>query len=369
MFLITGLNWGGAESQVIDLAVSLRERRWDVSVVCMLPTAARRGALESRGISVYTLGMARGLPDPRGLVRCARLIRKIRPQVAHAHMLHAILLSRVARLFVPIPVLISSEHNMRQGARWRTIAFRVTDSLSDLTTNVCHAAVLSLVDSGAAPKGRIRFMPNGIDLTRFSRDAAVRARVRGELKLDGHFIWLAVGRIEEQKDYPNLLGACTLLAQHPARPLLLIVGEGPLRERTERLADELGIRAFVQFLGLRTDVPDLMASADAYVMSSAWEGLPIVLLEAAASALPIVATDVGGNGQIVSDGISGKLVRPRDSSALAAAMTRMMELPPPTLRQMGEAGSAHARSQFELGMVVDQWEEMYEQLYRRRGTR
>jgi glycosyltransferase involved in cell wall biosynthesis len=111
----------------------------------------------------------------------------------------------------------------------------------------------------------------------------------------------------------------------------------------------------------------LMAAADGYVMSSAWEGLPMVLLEAAASALPIVATDVGGNRDIVEDGRSGMLVAPHDPTALWAAMAEVMVMAPPQRAALGQAGRAAVRERYELGRVVGLWEELYRRLLADRG--
>ena len=152
------------------------------------------------------------------------------------------------------------------------------------------------------------------------------------------------------------------------RPLVrfsvaVVVGEGELRAGLERSRDDLGIPPdTLRFLGGRNDVPRLMAAADAYLMSSAWEGLPMVLLEAAASALPIVATDVGGNRDIVIDGRTGRLVAAHDPTALQSAMAEVMSMAPPLRAAWGEAGRDLVRERYELGQVVDRWEALYHTL-------
>ena len=301
---------GGAESQVIDLAVRLQSRGWTVAVATLVENAERRAALEEAGVEVHTLGMARGVPDVRAVFRLVSLVRDFRPTVVHSHIVHANLLSRVARLFCSIPLLVSSAHSVNEEGRWREIAYRLTDRLADLTTNVSHVAVQRSVEVGAAPAHRIRFMPNGIDLKRFCRDAELRAGCAPPSAPDRAFVWLAVGRFDASKDYPNLLRAFSEIADHAARPVLLMVGEGPQRQEMEESVRAHQLEEGVRFLGRREDVPALMNAADGYVMSSAWEGLPIVLLEAAATGLPIVATDVGGNAQVVVDEETGELVRP-----------------------------------------------------------
>lgn len=368
LFVVTTLGWGGAESQVIDLAKTLKLRGWEVAVVVLLVHAERSDPLSAAGIPVHTLGMARGIPDPRALWRLARLVRSLSPAVVHAHMVHSNLLSRVVRLIAAMPVLISSAHSENEGGRWRELAYRLTDRLTDLTTNVSHAAVKRTVSVGAAPEHRIRYMPNGVDLSRFRRDMGARAQTRARLGLDDRFTWLAVGRLEEPKDYPAMIEALAHVTQRSLRPQLLIVGDGPLRHEMEGRARSAKLEDSVRFLGLRRDVPALMNAADGYVMSSVLEGLPMVLLEAAATGLPIVATDVGGNAQIVRHGETGVLVPANDSRSLAEAMIRMMGLPADVRSRWGEAGAVHVRCTFGLDAVVDQWERLYTDLYNARDN-
>ena len=133
------------------------------------------------------------------------------------------------------------------------------------------------------------------------------------------------------------------------------------------MARELRLQDSVRFLGVRHDVPEVMNAADGYVMSSAWEGMPMVLLEAAAAALPIVATEVGGNREVVRERESGFLVQPRAPEALAGAMLRLMQLPASTRRTMGGRGREHVRSQYGLHRTVERWEEAYREVLSRKG--
>jgi glycosyltransferase involved in cell wall biosynthesis len=368
LFVVTGLGWGGAESQVIDLARTLSKQGWKVRVATLLRDAERRKDLESGGIPVHTLGMKRGLPDPRALLRLAGMVREFRPSVVHAHMVHANLMTRLTRLVAPSPVLVTSAHNVDEGAAWRMWLYRATDRLTDLTTNVSPAAVERSVERGAAPPARIRYMPNGIDMARFKADSELRAEMRRELELADRFVWLCVASLERQKDYPNLLGALQLLQAHPARPLVLAVGAGSLQEELQAMASSR-VPEMVRFLGVRADVPALMAAADAYVLSSAWEGLPIVLLEASASCLPIVCTDVGGNREIVRDAETGYVVPPQSAAMLADAMRKLMDLAPEQRATLGRQARAHVDATFGLHGVAARWEQIYTTLFGRVGGR
>ena len=140
--------------------------------------------------------------------------------------------------------------------------------------------------------------------------------MRAELAVaDDEFLWLAVGRLVPQKDVPNLLDAFAKHhAAHP-RSRLAIVGDGALRDEMVAHAASLGVGEAVAFLGIRRDVPQLMAAADVFVMSSAWEGLPNVVMEAMAAGLPVVSTNVGGVAELVEDPGTGALVPASDAGA------------------------------------------------------
>jgi glycosyltransferase involved in cell wall biosynthesis len=366
LFLLTSLAYGGAETQVVRLAIRLKLRGWEVAVASLMPPKAYVEDLEAAGIPVFSLGIRRKLPDPRPVLRLVQIIRKWRPDIVHSHMVHANLLARIVRFLAPIPVLICSARSIDEGSRFREILYRLTDSLCDLTTQVSHAGLERYVRVGAVPRHKIRYIPNGVDTERFKPNLEDRLKFRKELGVDG-FVWLAVGRFDPPKDYPSMLQAFARVVHKHSNTILLIAGDGPLRKTMENLARELGIEKRTKFLGIRQDIPQLMNAADAYVMSSSWEGMPNVLLEASATGLPIVATDVGGNREIVLDGVTGFLVPPRNPEALARTMLRIMDLSDEERKEMGKRARKHIEVKFNLDRVVDLWEILYYELLEKKG--
>ncbi len=360
--LTTGLARGGAETQVLLLAKGLQQRGWKVSVESLLPPQAFADELEQNGIPVVSLGMRPGVPNPAAIYRLARRWRTFRPHIVHSHMVHANLLGRIARIFAPAPVLIATAHSIWEGPKWRDWAYRFTDRLGDLTTNVSQAGLDRYVRHGLVRKDRAAWVPNGIDTARFAPDAELRRSLRRQMGWEEKFVWLAVGNLREPKDYPNLLSA--FAAAHTGAPSmrLAIAGAGHLLDSLRAQAFHLRIENRVEFLGARTDVRELMQAADAFVMSSAWEGMPMALLEASASALPIVATRVGGNVEVVEHGRTGYLVPACDSSALAQAMATLALQTPAARRELGEAGRNRVRTLYDFQRVLDRWENIYAQL-------
>lgn len=359
MFVVTGLAYGGAEIQVSSLSKGLRHRGWDVQVVSLMEPLALKEELNANGVDVQTLGMKRGQADWRSLLRLRRLIREFKPDIVHSHMVHATLLARVTRIIAPLPVLICTAHNTNEGSQWRYVAYRLTDPLCDFMTNVSNVSVEASIKRGAVSPEKIECVPNGVDFSRFDVDAAARGRVRDELGVGEEFLWLAIGRLEAQKDYPNLLHAFVSVTQGHESARLAIVGDGPLRKQLKALADQLGIADKTLWLGLRDDVPQVLQAADAYVMSSECEGLPMVLLEASAAGVPIVATDVGGVREIVRPEAGGMLVAAKDHAALASAMRTVMNLGAEELAFRGAKASAHVQATYSLGAILDRWEEIY----------
>jgi glycosyltransferase involved in cell wall biosynthesis len=357
---------GGAEEQVIQLAYGMKARGLDVRIVSMLSPSPMPADFAAHGIPLLHLGMCKSIPDPRGVQRYNRIVREFRPDVVHTHLVHANLLGRIARITQPIPALVCTLHSLTMtGVKrdWSPIfefAHRVTDGLCDRTTAICHAAADYAVRRRAVPAAKMTVIQNGIDTRQFSPDRVVRDALRRQLGVESKFVWLAVGRLVIQKAYPVLLTAMSLLPDDGS--ILLVCGQGALRSSLETMASELGLDSRVRFLGLRDDVPAMMNAADAMVLSSDIEGLPLVLLQAGASGLPIVATDVGGNREAVVDDVNGWLVPANAPQRLANTMARLMAVPANERMAMGERGRERICELFETQRVVDRWIGLYNDL-------
>jgi glycosyltransferase involved in cell wall biosynthesis len=367
LLLSSSMGMGGADKQLLSAAVEMRHRGHEVLIVSLTPLGPMGLEAQGLGIPTESLEMSRGIPDPRGLVRLIRLLKTWKPDVLHSHMIHANLMARASRLFARIPAMVSTIHNIYEGGAVRMAAYRMTNRLVDQMTIVSQAAADRFITEGIVPRDLLRVVPNGVDTDLFDKAGKARQSIRQSLELGAEFVWLAVGRFEVEKDYPNMLRAFARVHEKEPNAVLVLVGRGSLRSETEALVHDLGLAGRVRFLGVRGDVPEVMSAADGYVMSSAWEGMPIVLLEAAAAGLPIVATAVGGNREVVCSEESGFLVPPRDPESLATAMLRLMELPESERRSMGLRGREHVRSHYGLGRVVEAWEAVYREVLARKG--
>lgn len=346
--------------QVLSLGRKLSASGWAVQLISMTRPQALVDDFTSSGITVDSLDMSKGLPDVRGVPRLVSLVNGFRPTIMHSHMVHANILARVSRPFTSVPKLFCTAHNIDEGGRLRELAYRATDFLCDLTTQVSEQAATRYADKGIVPRHKLISLPNGIDTERYRPSPELRAQIREELGIPPEtFVWVAVGRFMPAKDYDNLVLACTLVHQAGYDFRVLIAGDGPVRPTIEEKVHTLGLSDTVRFLGIRKDVNAVLNSADAFVLSSAWEGLPMVVLEAASVGLPVVATAVGGVGEAVIDGTTGLLAPPQNPSALGHAMKRILDLPIPARLNMGATARQFVTENFCIDTIVSRWEEVY----------
>ena len=352
-FLLTGLGLGGAELQAVRIAVSLKERGYRITVVSMLPPQRFTEDLSRAGIPLVLVGMRRGRASLRNFFDTVSTLRQLEPDVLVCFMYHANLLGRLAGFLARVPRRIVSVRNENFGGRRRELVFRWTNRLSAATVVNSERAANSLVGRRTVSRDQLTVIPNGIEI-----EPAPATRLdRTLLGVPEHsFLWLVVGRLEPQKDHDTLFEAFANLDRPDHH--LLVAGDGSLMDALQLRARELGIASRVHFMGHVHNIRDLMFAADALVLSSAWEGLPNVIMEAFALGRPVVATDVGGVRELVMPGKSGFIVPARSGSDLKAAMIRLSDADAETRRAMGEAGKAHVAAEYGLAHIVDRWEEL-----------
>lgn len=358
LLVVTGLGMGGAEHIVVNLADSFYSKGYHVKIayltgdVIVLP--------ENPNIEIIPIELESLKDFPKAYVRLRNVIMNYRPDIVHSHMFHSNLISRLLRLTTDIPKLICSSHSTNEGGKLRMLAYRYTDKLADISTNVSQAAVDVLVAKGAFPSGRIVKVVNGINTNKFQFDSQSRQRIREDLNLDDDIkMLLAVGRLDHQKDYPNLLNAIKLLAESRKDLKLFIAGDGPQKNTLIQLAEELNIQKFVKFLGIRRDIPSLMSASDTFVLSSAWEGFGLVVAEAMACERVVVATDCGGVKEVVGSQNNGFIVEPKNSKALSDKLLLTLNLNKEERKILGANARKHIMDNFSLEANVAAYLNLY----------
>jgi len=351
-----GLTLAGAETQLVRLATALHHHGDEVRLLSILPTEAFAEELAALDITVVHAHLRRGMRGASAIEDGTRMLRSWRPDVLISFVYQANIVGRIAGRLAGVPVIISSIRNEHFGGRARELLMRATDRLCTLTTTNSELAAASLVRRGIVAGHRLVVVPNAVDPAPFQRAEAARAATRQRLGLaDGQFLWLAAGRLEPQKDYPTLLEALARLDPPHGGDQLLIAGQGDLGPELEAQAARLGLARRCRFLGVRADIPELVAACDAVVLSSRWEGLPNVVMEAMAGGRPVVATRAGGTPELVDDGGSGILVDPGEPRALAAAMAGVAGAPDDRRRAMGARGRAIVVERYSPPVVAERW--------------
>ena len=296
-----------------------------------------------------------------GLCRAHRLLRAFHPDLIHGHTFFANIVVRLLKIDTPALCIVNTIHNVYEGGWLRMLAYRCTDRLSQCTTAVSAAAAQRYIRLKALHSEKCLILHNGIETDELVPVEKKRIEIRDKMGAQAEFIWLAAGRVVPAKDYPNLLRAFACVQAAFPLTQLWSVGEWVGPHPASLFAAEGGAMPQVRWLGLRRDLPALLDAADGFVLSSAWEGMPLVVGEAMAMEKPVVATDVGGVRELVGE--AGVVVPARNPEILAQAMLRVMEST--ERRAMGHAARARILKNFQMDAKADEWEALYLSLLKR----
>lgn len=359
------LDFAGAEVLAADLSRQLRDR-YEFIFLCLDAVGALGQRLQSEGFKVVNLARKPGL-DLATVRRLRRLARQHRIALLHAHQYSPFSYAAMARFPTARPRILFTEHgrhypDVRKPKR--VVANKLLLRPADHVTAVGQFVKRALVDREGLPAKRIDVIHNGIDPDRFG-DASADARqvVRAELAIPpGAPIVLQIARFHPVKDHTTALHAFARARQTVDRAHLVLAGDGPQRHIIEKLVADLRIQSHVHLLGVREDIPRLLAAADVFMLSSLSEGISVTLLEAMAAGLPVVATAVGGNAEVVEHGRTGLLSPRQDATTLAHNLTAMLSHA--ILRQrMGAAGRKRLEARFTQQQMHDAYAAVYHRMF------
>jgi glycosyltransferase involved in cell wall biosynthesis len=353
--------FGGTERALLQVLAGLDRSRWR-PVLLHRPESGLAPLLQEArhlGVELRTVQQLRGAQGWARLPALVQHIRRERAAVFHAHLtwplacrmgLLGAALARVpavvatAQLFVDLPP-----------SGWTTMQHRLVSTCVDRYLAVSRQVATQLRERFGVRADKITQVPNAVALDRFPR-AVSPAAARPADPAVPHTV-LTVARLDPQKGLHDLVAAAALVPE--AR--VMVVGEGPERPALETEIARLGRGARFHLLGFRSDVPDLLAASDLFVLPSLFEGLPLSILEAMAAGKPVVATAIGGNDEAVVDGATGLLVPPGDPRALADAIRALLR-DPERRRRLGEAGRRRAEAEFSAPEMVRRVAAVYDEL-------
>jgi sugar transferase (PEP-CTERM/EpsH1 system associated) len=347
--LVTTLDIGGLEKVVLDLVRCRTRATLDAHVICLDATGVLERDVLDAGVSVETIGPHGSVP--RRILRLARRLKQLRPHVLHTHNPQAHIHGAWAARLANVPVVIHTRHGRGHPERRLTATLnRVASAWTTRYVAVSEDAAWMARDVEHVPDGKLLVIHNGIDLERYSSAGTKPNRTGGRA--------VTVGRLDPVKDQETMLRAVRLVVDQMPGFQLNVVGDGPVRSNLETLRAALGLADHIHMHGYREQVGPYLAVADFFVLSSISEGVSIALLEAMASGLPAVATNVGGNREVIVPGETGYLVPAGSPEALAGAMLDVLAVPR-TLERMGRASRRRVEDQFSLRRMVAQYEGLY----------
>lgn len=366
LFFIWALEVGGAERLLAKLVQRMPRERFDMKIVCLARRGAWAAEVEAHGIPVHCLDKRTGL-DPTILFRLLALLRREKPDLVNTHLWTADVWARLAAILMRVPVIVT-EQNVDVWKKWYhrlidRLLFRRTDAV------ICVSGkVAEFYRARGVPKDKLHVIPNAVDLSMFDADRRPGSPPE-QMVEPGVFSFICAARLHPQKAHGVLLRAVRLLMSAGSRPfMVLLAGEGPLRPDLERQVAAEGLSGHVHFLGLRQDLPSLLQQCDAFVLPSLYEGLPLAILEAMAAGLPIVATDVGGNADLVEHGRNGFLVPPNDPQALARAMAALID-DGGLARAMGAEGRQRVARDYSIDVIAERTARLFEERLAERRSR
>jgi len=356
----------GGEKVLLDLVRGLMAKGHELFVACPSDGPLTE-ALRAEGAGVFVVPMGKTY-DFRGILRLYTILRKYRIDVVHSHGLLVNILSRVASYLAGTHVSISTAHiplNLKSGRQAQNVFekmmipyYLILDNLTSLFNDkiiaVSHAVRNDLIEQGVNPE-KIEVVQNGIDVNFTGEHNCKRER---RFENNGNPIVGTITRLSPQKDLETLLKAAALVIKGVPNAKFLVIGDGEEREKLQSLAENLGLHDSVAFLGYRDDARALLKTFDIFALSSLWEGLPIVVLEAMEAGKPVVATAVDGVREVVEHGKTGLLVKTERPDLMADSVIKLIN-DPDLANRMGQRGRGRIKRFFSINRVINTVEQIY----------
>lgn len=344
--IISSLDRGGAERVMADLCRGLDKEKFEVRVIVLKRLGPLSADLTKAGIDFELFG----LPFKFGVFKIGKLtslIREFAPDVVHTHLFASDFYGTIAACRAGVKAIVSTEHNINIGQSWiRNLIQRLAHRRQDVVVAV-SGAVRDYLIAQAIPADRITVINNGIDLEKFHPAEKI---TRDQIIIG------ALGRLDRQKGFDVLIRALARIKDR--RFQCVIAGAGQEYEKLEKLINCTGLATKVRLVGSESDNANFYRQADIFVVPSRWEGFGIVVLEAGATGLPVIASDVDGIRDIIESGQNGLMVPKEDESALAEAIVKLMDDPAERMR-LGSRLERKVREQFSLAQTVRKHEELY----------
>lgn len=360
--IVPMLGPGGAERVAVDIARGLNRQRFEVAVISIWRRVGceLENILDNSDVRVEYLGKGWGF-DGRTYHRLHRVLRDYRPDVVHTH-LHVLRYALPSLLLLKPASTVHTVHNLAEREIEPRARYIQRYALNHGVIPVAVSGEVALSLEHLYGIARCLVIANGIPTSQYARPQVTRREWRAREGLtDDQVLFVCVARFAAQKNHSLLLKAFAQGFAPDPNAHLILVGEGALRGQLEEQARNLGLASQIHFLGLRTDIPNVLGAMDVFVLSSDWEGNPLSVMEAMASGLPIVSTAVGGIPDLIANGREGFLVPPGDAKGFSGAMTFLLR-DQESRQSIGTAAARRAKENFDVSKMVRAYEQLYENL-------
>jgi len=357
-FCVTGLQPGGAERALVQIVKRFNRDRWAPVVYSLTGTGPLADELQTAGIPTEILH-AHSPKDIRIIWRLAQKFKAQKPVLLQTFLFHANLAGRFAALLSGVPHVVSGIRVSEKRKNGHLFLDRWTNSLVDLNVCVSQSVARFSVQQGRLSESKVTVIPNGVDFELFDTAEALDLSPWG-ISSDAKVI-LYVGRLDPQKAPGDLLTAFAGFAERVSDFHLLLVGDGPLKAVLQQRVSQLPCASRIHFAGWQSQIPELMKAADCLMLPSLWEGMPNVVLEAMASGLPVISTDVDGVSELIQPGEQGTLVTPGSPREIQEAL---LDLSTRTSVYQKMAGNAQdtVKKEFTWNSIAQKYEQIYEKI-------
>lgn len=368
-YVIKSMVIGGSQTHLGQVLRLLDRTRFEPLLYCLTGEGVLLDTVRDYGVPMSAPAARSSFKGAALIGRVAALTRALRAarvDIVHNYLLRANLVGSVSARLARVPVVLCSKRGCHERRGYELISAKIGNALADRVTVNADAVREFVHDNEGCPRDKMVVIPSGVDTDRFQPLAA--GSFKGRLGLpEDHTLIGVVTRMRVRKGVDEFIRAIGRVRETRPDAHGVIVGEVSLDDSLQTLVRSLGLDQHLTLLGRRSDMPEVLSAFDIFVLSSHDEGMSNAILEAMAMEKPVVATDVGGTGEVVRHGQNGLLVPPKDPEALAAAISELLAQPE-RAREMGRLGRRIAVDGFSVHAMVHQMEQLYLDLAARRGV-
>lgn len=365
--VMEGIEFGGGDRRIVQIAESLDRRRFRLVVACASDGLLAK-KIQEAGVEVQDVDMSNKC-DLRPIFKLAALMKQRNIHIVHTQGARPSFFGRIAARLAGIPIIITTIQVVIEtyNVTWIKKAIykqldKLTVGFADKVITVSEPLRRTLITNYGVEPSKVIKIYNGIETERYNPNAYEGAMVKREFGIAQNYSVVGIiARLVYEKAHYLFLQAAARIVENVPDVKFLIVGDGPLKTELEDLARKLGVSQYCLFTGFRDDIPKIISTLDVLVLCSLLEGMPMTILEGMAMAKPVVATNVGGIPELVKDGETGILVPPRDAESLAKAIIALLK-DRDKARHMGLFGRRRVEKEFDVEIMVRKTEETYQEL-------